>query len=108
MNRTLNDELADARAAQVEGDIGRARTCSRRAVGMTIRASIGIGPGVQNYASSFIDGLRKLSEDPAYPEKVREAATRLCDRSKEDRTSASHDPVNDAEIILQHFGVVQG
>jgi hypothetical protein len=104
MGRHVSEEMAEARAVQAQGNLGRARTCARRAVGMVLRESIGIGPGLQCYAPTFIAGLRKLSEDAAYPHDLRAAAARLADRSKPDRTSASENPVRDAEIIIRHLG----
>jgi len=102
-NRTLFDEMAEARAVQAEGNIGRARTCARRAVGMAMREKIGIGPRRNDYASTFINGLYRLAADQSFPNEIRTAAARLVDRSKEDRTSAAINPVHDAEIILKHF-----
>ena len=104
-DRSFADEMAEARAVQEAGNIGRARTCARRAVGMMLREKIGIGQGPRHYAPTFIDGLRKLAADAAFPEEVRVAAGRLSDRSQRDRTSASENPVQDAEIILRFFGV---
>ncbi len=104
-NRTLADEIAEARAVQAEGNIGRARTCARRAVGMAMREKIGIGPSRGDYASTFINGLYRMADDHAFPEEVRAAAGRLVDRSKTDRTSAAVNPVQDAEIIFKYFGV---
>lgn len=103
--RTLFDEMFEARAVQAEGNIGRARTCARRAVGMALRETLGIGPGARAYATTFINGLYRMAEDAAFPKEVRAAAARLVDRSKPDRTSAAVTPVQDAEIILNHFGV---
>ena len=103
--RTLFDEMAEARAVQAEGNIGRARTCARRAVGMALREKIGIGPSRRDYASTFINGLYRLAEDQNFPAEIRAAAARLVDRSKEDRTSAAINPVEDAEMILKYFGV---
>jgi hypothetical protein len=90
---------------QAAGNIGRARTCARRAAGMVLREKIGIGPGPRQYAPTFILGLRKLAKDSAFPEEVCAAAGRLVDRSQPDRTSASENPVQDAEIIFRYFGV---
>lgn len=103
--RTLVDEMAEARAVQAEGNIGRARTCARRAVGMGMRTTIGIGPEARNYAATFINGLYRMAQDGGFPEEVRSAAARLVDRSKPDRTSAARQPVQDAEIILNHLGL---
>ncbi len=103
--RTFADEIAAARAAQTTGNIGRARTCARRATGMLLREKIGLGPGPRHYAPTFILALRKLATDSAFPAEVRAAAARLADRAKPNRTSASENPVHDAEIIFQYFGV---
>jgi hypothetical protein len=103
MPRTLQDEIVEARHAQAAGDLGRARTCARRAVGMAMQATIGIGPGATKYAHTFIDGLRRLTTDTNFPEAVRAAAARLVDRADKDRRSASQNPVQDAEVIIEFF-----
>lgn len=103
--RTRADEIAEARLVLAAGNIGRARTCARRAVGMMLNEKIGVGPGARHYAPTFILALRKLAVDPAFPPEVQAAAGRLADRSKPDRSSASENPVQDAEIIFRHFGV---
>lgn len=103
--RTLADEMAEARAVQAEGNIGRARTCVRRAVGMALREKLGLGPSRSDYASTFINGLYRMAGDKNFPDEVRAAAARLVDRSKEDRTSAAVNPVGDAEVILKFLGI---
>lgn len=104
MERSFQEEMAEARVVQAAGNIGRARTCARRAAGMALQEAVGIGPGLQTYAATFIEGLRRLSQDTNHPDEVRDAAARLVDRSKPDRTSASENPVQDAEIILKYLG----
>ncbi|MGH7601487.1 MAG: hypothetical protein ACREOI_34440 [bacterium] len=104
MPRTLQEEIAEARQVQAAGNIGRARTCARRAAGMAMQTTIGIGPGATNYAPTFIDGLRRLTADAQFPEAVCKAAARLVDRSDKERRSASQNPVQDAEIIMEFFG----
>jgi transcription initiation factor TFIIIB Brf1 subunit/transcription initiation factor TFIIB len=99
MPRTVEDEMAEARATTE--DIGRARTCARRAVGMVIQTTLGLGFGPGFYAATYIDALRRLADDLHFPETVRHAATRLVDRSNKERQSASTNPVQDAEIILE-------
>jgi hypothetical protein len=103
MTRILQDEIEQARQAQAAGDMGRARTCARRAAGMVIQATIGIGPGDAKYASTFIVGLRRLAMDAHFPDAVRAAAARLVDRADKNRQSASQNPVQDAEIIIEWF-----
>lgn len=103
--RTFNEEFAEAQARQAEGNTGRARTCARRAAGMVLRERVGIGAAASSYAPTFILALRRLAGDFAFPAEVRAAAARLVARSKPDRTSASENPAEDAEIILRHFRV---
>ena len=100
MLRTFEDEMVEARTAQAAGEIGRARTCARHAVGMVMQTTLGLGFGADFYASTFIDGLRRLAADSHFPDNVRHAAARLVDRSNKERQSASTNPVQDAEIIL--------
>lgn len=101
MLRTYEDEMAEARAALAIGEIGRARTCARRAVGMVIQTTLGLGFGPRFYAATYIDALRRLADDVHFPETVRHAATRLVDRSNKEKQSASTNPVQDAEMILE-------
>jgi len=103
MLRTLQEEITEAREAQAAGNIGRARTCARRAAGMAMQTTLGIGPGATTYGSTFIDGLRRLANDAHFPNEIRDAAGRLVDRSNKERASASTNPVQDAEIILEFF-----
>jgi hypothetical protein len=103
MPRTLQEEIAEARQVQAAGNIGRARTCARRAAGMAMQTAIGIGPGATDYAPTFVEGLRRLAADAHFPNYVREAAARLVDRSDKERRSASQNPVQDAEIIMGFF-----
>jgi hypothetical protein len=103
MARILQDEIDEARQSQAAGEIGRARTCARRAAGMAMQATLGIGAQATDYAPNFIIGLRRLAADLHFPENVREAAARLVDRSNKERQSASTHPTQDAEIILEFF-----
>jgi hypothetical protein len=103
MPRTLQEEITEAREVQAAGNIGRARTCARRAAGMAMQITIGIGPRNTDYGTTFVDGLRRLAADVQFPEAVREAAARLADRSDKERRSASHNPAQDAEIIIAFF-----
>ncbi len=101
MSRTYEEEMAEARTALASGEIGRARTCARRAVGMVIQTTLGLGFGSGFYASTYIEALRRMVDDARFPENVRQAATRLVDRSNKEKQSASTNPVQDAEMILE-------
>ena len=103
MTRTLQEEMVEARHAQAGGDMGRGRTCARRAAGMAMQSAIGIGTRVTDYAATYVNGLRRLAGDANYPERVREAAARLADRVNKERQSASQNPAEDAEIIVNFF-----
>lgn len=103
MARTLQDEIDEARRSQAEGEIGRARTCARRAAGMAMQATLGIGSQATDYAPNFIIGLRRLAADSHFPETVRKASARLVDRSNKERQSASKNPAQDADIIMEFF-----
>ena len=101
MSRTYEEEMAEARTALASGEIGRARTCARRAVGMVIQTTLGLGFGPGFYATTYIEALRRMVDDARFPETVRQAATRLVDRSNKEKQSASTNPVQDAEMILE-------
>ncbi len=103
MPRTLHEEMTEARHAQAAGDMGRCRTCARRAAGMVMQSAIGIGPRATDYAATYVEGLRRLATDANLPPTVREAAGRLADRVNKKRQSASQNPVRDAEIIVEFF-----
>lgn len=107
MPRTLQDEIHEARESQAAGEMGRARTCARRAAGMAMQQKLGIGFMATAYAPTFIEGLRRLATDVHFPEAVRAAAARLTDRAdKETRQSAASNPVQDAETIMVFFSKI--
>lgn len=107
MPRTLQDEITEARESQAAGEMGRARTCARRAAGMAMQQTFGIGCMATAYAATFVDGLRRLATDVHFPENVRAAAARLADRAdKETRQSAAINPVQDAEMIITFFSKI--
>lgn len=103
MTRTLQEEMTEARHAQAVGEMGRGRTCARRAAGMAMQSAIGVGPRATDYAPTYVEGLRRLAADANFPKSVREAAGRLVDRVNNERQSASQNPAQDAEIIVDFF-----
>jgi hypothetical protein len=98
----IDDEMKIAREALANGKIGRSRTAARRAIGMAMQQTVGIGPQ-GGYAKTFIDGLKRLADDPEMPEAVRAAALRLITRVDREYHSPAINPVADAEIIIAHF-----
>jgi len=98
----ISDEMKIARQALANGQIGRSRTAARRAIGMALQQTLGIGP-TGGYAKTFIDGLKRLANDPEMPESVRAAAIRLTTRVDREYSSPAINPVADAELIIAHF-----
>jgi hypothetical protein len=93
-------ELARAKEAQRGGNMGRARTSARRAVGTAIAELQKRNPD-KHYGRDFITQLRTLAQDDAIPENVRNAADRLQARLSPAFESPSLHPIEDAEIIIQ-------
>jgi hypothetical protein len=98
----IAEEFKIARDALANGKIGRSRTAARRAIGMAMQQTVGIGPQ-GGYAKTFIDGLKRLADDPQMPEAIRAAATRLITRVDREYNSPAINPVADAEIIIAYF-----
>jgi len=99
----IAEELRIAREALLAGKIGRSRTAARRAIGMALQQTLGIGPH-GGYAKDFIAGLKRLSNDSQIPAEVRAAALRLAARVDREYNSPSVNPVADAELIIAHLG----
>lgn len=98
----LEREMSRAWEAQRSGNEGKARAGARRAVGVAVEEFQRRFPG-KTYGRDFIARLRGLAVDPDVPEAVRRAAERLQARLTPDFRSQSVDPINDAEIILEHI-----
>lgn len=98
----ISTEMKIAREALSNGKIGRSRTAARRAIGMAMQQTLGIGPQ-GGYAKTFIDGLKRLADDAEMPEAIRSAAMRLITRVDREYNSPAINPVADAEIIIAHF-----
>lgn len=93
----IQKELNRARAAQQEGNVGMARVCARRAVGIAIRKSKG-------ERGSAVERLRALARDESAPESIRQAAERLGATVQKDHTLPfDENPIEDAELIVAHF-----
>jgi len=96
----IEQELARARQARVEGNEGRARVCARRAAGLAIRAYDQRREGKQ-WDGDALTQLKRLQNDRAAPEGVRAAAARLTTKVDFDhRLPFAEDPVEDARGII--------
>lgn len=96
----VEKELQAARAAQAQGNVGRARVCARRAAGFAVRAwyqqRLGTGWG-----GDALKQLHHLQADALVPEAVRAAAKRLTTKVDADHSLPfTEDPIVDAEQIV--------
>lgn len=100
--QNIEKELAEAELALHNGNDGRARVQSRRAVGMAVSAWHELrGESTRRPA---IEHLRHIAQDEALPAPVQKAAARLI-KNVNDRLSADYTlhPVRDARTIISYF-----
>ncbi len=95
----LARELSTAREAMNTGNHGKARTCARRAVGVAATELQRLDPELR-LGADFMTQVRSISQDDSFSEQVRRAAERLQSKISQDFTSASTDPIGDAELVL--------
>lgn len=96
---SVERELARAKEAELVGNVGKARTAARRAVGFALTELQNHVQGVY-YGADFMRQLRACAEDASLPDDVRNAADRLHSRLTSNFLSASEQPVADAMVII--------
>lgn len=85
------------------GNMGRARVCGRRAVGVFLQK---IAPMLEtDYGSHAMANLRGIQEDNGLPDEIRSAAERLLGgiRSINAGKLYSDDPLADAALVIGYF-----
>jgi len=92
-------ELARGRQHEGSGNMGKVRTCGRRAAGIALR-EYRQRAGQTEASNDFIQLLRDAAVDDSIPVTVREAADRLQTRLDANFASPSQDPLQDAEAII--------
>ena len=92
-------EMTRAEEALHGGNLGKARTSARRAVGIAVTEWQRKLPD-RYYGPDFVRQLRALAQDLGIPGEVRDAADRLHARVSADFTSPSMNPVEDARVII--------
>jgi len=102
MTSDIRRELRWAREALAEGNRGKARTCARRAVGIAATELQRIDNAF-DLGTDFISQIRSIAADNRFPGDIRAAASRLQSRISQEFTSASIDPIHDAEIVLSEL-----
>lgn len=97
----IERELAAGRAAQAEGNAGRARACARRAAGLSLKAWYQRRQPAAGWGGDALAQLRRLQAEPAVPEAVRAAATRLTTKVDHDhQLPFDDDPLEDATTVI--------
>ena len=100
----IEQELEAARAAQQNGNDGKARVCARRAVARAIEAWIGRLSFPQWHGDAMAH-LRHIQQDASFPLPIRQAAERLSTSvTRQHATPFTTDPVADARLIIAHLG----
>ncbi|MDP2883826.1 MAG: hypothetical protein Q8P51_02245 [Ignavibacteria bacterium] len=92
-------ELQRAAEADRNANLGKARTSSRRAVGIAVTELQRRLPE-KHFGRDFIGQLRGIAADESIPATVRFAAERLQTRLSTDFESPSKHPIEDAKIII--------
>lgn len=99
----IQNELDHARLALTDGNDGKARACSRRAVGIILK-QLEQKNKLNVRTLSAVDRLKEVAANETFPENIRKAAQRMVtnvkDRLSEDFT---FHPIRDAEILIDHF-----
>lgn len=96
----IANELMQAQAALAEGNNGKARVCSRRAVGKAFQLSNHLKDFAGHGSSVNANEILKMIADSAdFPDEVREAARRLSTSVVE--KGISERPIDDAVLIIQ-------
>jgi len=100
--KAIQEELRRATQAKIEGNIGKVRTCARRASGLALmefykQKTINIGK------LNFISLLRMCMEDEAFPDEIRAAAWRLQHPIASNLSSPSVNPIDDATVIINYI-----
>jgi hypothetical protein len=99
----IEQELAAARAAQQNGNDGKARVCARRAVARATEAWVARLP-FPRWHGDAMTHLRHIQQEASFPLPIRQAAERLSTSvTRQHTTPFTTDPVADARLIIAHL-----
>ncbi|MEO6308045.1 MAG: hypothetical protein ABIO96_08080 [Nitrospiraceae bacterium] len=99
----IEQELATAEAAQLDGNDGKARVCARRAVGHATEAWISQLPSPKWHGDAMAY-LQHIQQDASFPLPIRQAAERLSTPvTNQHAAPFTADPVADARLIIAHL-----
>ena len=100
----IEQELAKAKAAQQDGNHGKARVCARRAVALATEAWMARLP-LPRWRGDAMAHLRQIQQDASFPLSIRQAAERLTTPvTRQHAASFTTDPIADARLIIAHLG----
>ena len=94
-------ELRNAEKAAAEGNHGKARTCSRRAVGFVVGVWLEENPD-RRYGKSFMNYLRGILVDEKIPADIKQAGGELVKRPQCDEINGD-EAISNAEKIIGYF-----
>ena len=96
-------ELAAAKAAQQDGNDGKARVCARRAVAYATEAWLARLP-VPRWQGDAMAHLRQIQRDLSFPLSLRKAAERLSTSVARQHTAPfTADPYADAKLLVAYL-----
>jgi hypothetical protein len=100
----IEQELAAAQAAQLDGNHGKERVCARRAVARATEAWLAQLPAPR-WRGDAMAQLRHIQQDTSFPLPIRQAAERLSTPVTRQHTAPfTTDPVADARLIIAYLG----
>ena len=104
----IEHELLSARQAFESGNEGKSRVCARRAAGITLTWFLSTHPR-QGWGTDMITQFLHLKDDSSFPQDVRDAATRLSTRIKQQFSYPfKSSPLDDSTTIITHILSVMG
>ena len=100
----MEAELHRAQTAWKEGNDGKARACSRRAVGIILKELDRRNPAQNARPHSAVDRMKEVAANTSLPENIRRAAQRLtANVSRRLSSDFTFHPIRDAQILIDYF-----
>jgi len=104
----IEQELAAAGAARLDGNDGKARVCARRAVARATEAWLARLP-LPRWRGDAMAHLRQIQQNESFPLPIRQAAERLSTPvTRQHQTPFTTDPIADARLIIDHLSSTNG
>jgi hypothetical protein len=103
----IEQELAQARRSQADGNEGKARVCARRAAGWAIELHLAAtGAGIDS--SSALDQIKHLAGLQGYPEQVYQVLHHLTVKMEKDSLdSDAYYPIEGVDLVAEAAWLVE-